>query len=69
MGCRVHLHRRRQAQKSLRTARVKSTPLTTPVEQFTITAMQMGGMAHLTLSWRRPGRGHGPFRALSRASS
>lgn len=42
-----------KAQEVTPHGKVKSAPLTTPVEQFTITAMQMGSMAHLTLSWEK----------------
>ncbi len=42
-----------KAQEVAPHGKVKSAPLTAPVEQFTITAMQMGSMAHLTLSWEK----------------
>ncbi|MBK8006228.1 MAG: DUF2911 domain-containing protein [Gemmatimonadetes bacterium] len=42
-----------RAQEVTPHGKAKSMPLTTPVEQFTITAMQMGSMAHLTLAWEK----------------
>ena len=42
-----------RAQEVAPHGKVKSAALTTPVEQFTISAMQMGTMAHVTLAWEK----------------